>query len=55
MNETGRYFNSRHENSRSRTFSRSPKNDKGVTSRKNLPGPGAYQFFSDFGSRIRKM
>ena len=54
LNTTGNFFNSRHESSRCRTFSKSQRKDEAITSRRKLPGPGSYNFFSDFGSKIRK-
>ncbi len=54
MNTTGNFFNSRHESSRCRTFSKSQRKGESMTSRKNLLGPGAYNLFSDFGSKIRR-
>ena len=54
MNTTGNFFNSRHESSRCRTFSKSQRKGESITSRKNLLGPGAYNLFSDFGSKIRR-
>lgn len=55
MNRTGSFFNSIHENSRCRTFSRSPRKEESSKSRKLIPGPGAYKLFSDFGSMMRKL
>lgn len=51
MNITGNYFNSKMQNSRSRTFMREKRDDMSMTARGKLPGPGAYQVFTDFGAR----
>ena len=45
FNTTGRYFNSKFENSRCRVFSRSAKKNEFVPVSK-VPGPGSYNFFS---------
>ena len=52
MNVTGKFFNSKFESSRSRTFSKTSRKD--IVSNKKLPGPGAYHVFTDFGSNARR-
>ena len=50
INSSGYYFNSKFKGSRCRTFSRmSRKNLSGQ--KKREPGPGSYNFFSEFGCR----
>ena len=43
MNPKGRYSTSKHENSRCRIFSKS---SRGTLSKKEIPGPGAYNYIS---------
>jgi len=45
----GLYCNSKHENSRCRTFSRSM---KGLITKKEIPGPGSYNYYSEFGAKV---
>ena len=58
INVTGKFFNSKFSSSRSRTFSKTSRdvddgNSGSVIGKKKLPGPGAYNIFTDFGAKMR--
>lgn len=51
MNQTGKYFISKYSDSRCRSFSKSLQPDVELRNKMGLPGPGAYNYFSEFGAR----
>ena len=52
MNENGKFFISKYNDSRCRSFSKSAEN--GVKkSELKVPGPGAYNYYSEFGMKSK--
>lgn len=51
MNQTGKYFISKYADSRCRSFSKSSQPDVLLKNKAALPGPGAYNYYSEFGAR----
>lgn len=49
LNPTGRYFLARFEDSRSRVFSKSKREELVNKNQLKTPGPGNYTIFSSFG------
>lgn len=52
LSGSGAYFNSKYSATKSRSFSKSHKYDETFYKmKKKIPGPGAYPYFSEFGSK----
>lgn len=49
MNETGKFFISKYPDSRSRTFSKSTQPTLVRKGEEKMPGPGYYNYYSEFG------